>query len=120
MTTVATVDLKAIHEIYKELEKDCFQYGKKFFFLARCLYLDLDHDSDIAMKTRPYGGRIEIDNSSLDKYFKSYNILLLHAIFHDDSGFVFECSAKDPVIRMSCPVHYQTRIMVRWHDFFVF
>ena len=87
MTTLATVDLKAIHEIYMELKKDYFQYGEGFlYFLATCQYLDPDLDLDIAMKMRPYG----IDNSSLDKYFKSYKILRLHAILHDASGFVFE------------------------------
>ena len=91
MTTLATVDLKAIHEIYKELKKDYFQYGERFlYFLATCQYLDPDLDLDIAMKMRPYGGLIGIDNSSLDKYFKSYKILRLHAILHDASGFVFE------------------------------
>ena len=72
MTTLATVDLKLIHEIYKELKKDYFQYGERsLYFLATCQYLDPDLDLDIAMKMRPYGGLIGIDNSSLDKYFKS-------------------------------------------------
>ena len=54
MTTLATVDLKAIHEIYKELKKDYFQYGERFlYFLATCQYLDPDLDLDIAMKMRP-------------------------------------------------------------------
>ena len=67
---------------------------KGFYFLATCQYLDPDLDLDIAVKMRPYGGLIRIDNSSLDLYFKSYKILRLHAILHDASGFVFEYSEK--------------------------
>ena len=107
MTTLATVDLKAIHEIYKELKKDYFQYGEGFlYFLATCQYLDPDLDLDIALKMRPYGGLIGIDNSSLDKYFNSYKILRLHAILHDASGFVFEYSEKGPGYSyvLPCPV----------------
>ena len=102
MTTLATVDLKAIHEIYKELKKDCSPYGERFvYFLATCQYLDTDLDLDIAIKMRPYGGLTGIDNSSLDKYFKSYKILRLHA-----SGFVFEYSEKGPGYSyvLPCPV----------------
>ena len=102
MTTLATVDLKAIHEIDKELKKDYSQYGDRFLhFLATCQYLDSDLDLDIAMKMRPKWWT-DIDNS-LDKYFKSYKILRLHAILHA-SGFVFENSEKGPAIRMSYPV----------------
>ena len=54
MTTLATVDVKAIHEIYKELEKDFSQYSERFlYFLATCQYLDSDLDLDIAMRMRP-------------------------------------------------------------------
>ena len=67
-----------------------------FFFLAKCQYLDPDLDLDIAMKMRPYDGLIGIDNSFLEKYFKSYKTLRLHAILHDASGFVFEYSEKGP------------------------
>ena len=107
MTTLATIDLKAIHEIYKELKKVYSQYGERFvYFLAICLYLDPDLDLDIAMKMRPYGGLIGIDNSSLNKYFKSYKISRLHAILHDASGFVFEYSEKGPgyAYDLPCPV----------------
>ena len=107
MPTLATVDLKAIHEIYKELKKDYSQYGKKFlYFLATCQYLDPDLDLDIAMKMRPYGGLIGIDNYSLDKYFKSYKFLRLHAIRHNASGFVFDYSEKRPGYSyfLPCPV----------------
>ena len=74
--------------------------------MATCQYLDPDLDLDIAMKMRPYGGLIGIDNSSLDKYFKSYKILRLHAILHDASGFVFEYSEKGPgyLYILPCPL----------------
>ena len=73
MTTIATVDLDRIHEIYKKVKKEYSQYGERFlYFLATCLYLDPDLDLEIALKLRPYGGLIGIDNS-LDVYFKNYN-----------------------------------------------
>ena len=73
MTTIATVDLDRIHEIYKKVKKEYSQYGEKFlYFLATCLYLDPDLDLEIALKLRPYGGLIGIDNSSLDVYFKNF------------------------------------------------
>ena len=97
MATIATVDLKSIHETYKEIEKEYSQYGERFlYFLAACLHLDPEIDLDIALKLRPYGGLIGIDNSALDKYFKSFKVLRLHAILHDASGFVYEYSEKGP------------------------
>ena len=97
MATIATVDLKSIHEIYKEIQKEYSQYGEQFlYFLATCLPLDTEIDLDIALKLRPYGGFIGIDNSALDKYFKSFKFLRLHAILHDASGFVYEYSEKGP------------------------
>ena len=56
--------------------------------------MDPDLNFDIAKKRRIHGGVIGIDNSSLDKYFKSYITLRLHAILHDGSGFVLENSEK--------------------------
>ena len=68
MVTVATVDLKSIHEIYKGLKRDYSQYSQGFlYFLATRLYLDPDLDLDVALKLRSHGGLIGIDNSSLDK-----------------------------------------------------
>ena len=63
MTTIATVDLDRIHEIYKEVKKGYSQYGERVF-LATCLYLDHDLDLETALKFRSYGRLIEIDNSS--------------------------------------------------------
>ena len=93
----ATVDLKSIQKIYKEIEKEYSEYGERFlYFLATCLHLDPEIDLDIALKLRPYVGLIGIDNSALDKYFKSFRIVRLHAILHDASCFVYEYSEKGP------------------------
>ena len=107
MATIATVDLKSVHEIYKGLKKDYSQYNQRFFqFLATCLYIHPDLNLDIALKLRLYGGSIGIDNFLLDKYFKIIKILGLHAILHDASGFVFEYSEKEPGYSyvLPCPV----------------
>ena len=97
MATIATVDLRSIHETYKEIKKEYSQYGERFlYFLATCLHLDPEIDLDIALKLRIYGGLIGIDNSDLGKYLKSFKILRLHAILHDASGFVYENSEKSP------------------------
>ena len=91
MATIATVDLMSIQETYKETKKEYSQYGERFvYFLATCLHLDPEIDLDISLKLRPFGGLIDIDNSALDKYFKSIKILRMHAIRHDASGFVYE------------------------------
>ena len=97
MTTITTVDLKSIHKIYQQVKKRAFRIWRTIFiFLATCLYLDVDIDFDTALKFKPYGGLIGIDNSPLDKYFKSCKILILHAILHNTSGFVFENNEKGP------------------------
>ena len=95
MTTTATVDLKRVHELYQEVKKEYSGYSERYlYYLAICFYLDPNLDLDIAVMLRPYGCLIGIGNSTLDKYFKSYKILGLHAILHDASGFVFEHSEK--------------------------
>ena len=96
-STIATVVIKSIHENYLFLKENYPDYGKRFvYFLATCLSLDPNIDLDIALKQRPYGGIVGIDNSSLDKYFKSFKILRLHAILHEAAGFVYEFSEKGP------------------------
>ena len=74
--------------------------------LCTCLHLDPNIHLDIALKLRPYVGIIGSDNSSLDKYFKSFKILRLHAILHDAAGFVYEFSEKGPGYSyvLPCPV----------------
>ena len=91
--TIATIDLKNIHEIYLEIKNNYPNYDEKFlYFLAACQYLDPYIDLEETMKLRPYGGLIGIDNSSLDNYFKSFKILRLYAILLDASGFIAEFS----------------------------
>ena len=65
MATIATLDLKSIHELYLEVKKEYSGHKERYlYFLATCFYLDLDLDSDLALKLRPYGGLIGIDNST--------------------------------------------------------
>ena len=93
--------------VYQEVKKEYSGYNERYlYFLETCFYLDLDLDMNIALKLRPYGGFIGIDHSTLDKYFKSYKILRLHAILHEASGFVLEHSGKGPSYSYfsSCPV----------------
>ena len=72
-STIATVDIKGIHENYLFLKENYPDYGEEFvYFLATCLHLDSNIDLDIALKLRPYEGKIGINNMSLDKYFKSF------------------------------------------------
>ena len=107
MTTIATIDLKNIHEIYEQIKVDYPDYSERFvYFLAACLYLDPDINLEIVLKLRPYGGLIGIDNSSLDTYLKSHKFLRLHAILHDASGFIAEDSQKGPGYSyvLPCPI----------------
>ena len=62
------------------------------YFLAENEYFsELDcFNQYIALKLRPYGGLIGIDNSSLDKFLRVTKILRLHAILHDSGGFMYE------------------------------
>ena len=114
-TTIATVDLKTIHEIYNLIKTDYAEHNERFlYFMATCLQLDPDVNFDIALKLRPYGGIIGIDNSSLDTYLKSSKVLRLHAIFHDASGFIAEYSQKGPGYSYVLPCPSQTLTLVTW------
>ena len=107
MRTIATIDLKNIHEIYEQIKIVFPDYIERFvYFLATCLYLDPDVNLETALKLRPYGGFIGIGNSSLDTYLKSYKFLRLHAILHDASGFIAEYSQKGPGYSyvLPCPI----------------
>ena len=54
MTTIATIDLKNIHENYKQIKIDCPEYKERFvYFLAACHYLDPDINLEIVLKLRP-------------------------------------------------------------------
>ena len=68
------------------------------YFLATSAYFSEieGFDFDIALKLRPYGGIIGIDNSSVDKYLKISKVLRLHAILHDAGGFIYERYKQRP------------------------
>ena len=53
-------------------------------------------DFDIELKLRPYCCIIGIDNSSVDKYLKISKVILLHAIWHDAGGFIYEIFNQGP------------------------
>ena len=79
-----------MREVYPE-------YNERYlYFLATCLHLDPNIDLIIGLKLRPFWGIICTDNSSLDRYFKSFKVLRLHTILHDAAGFVYELSKKRP------------------------
>ena len=85
--TIATVDIKTIHEIYKLIKTDYTENNERFlYFSATCLHLDPDVSLEIALNLRPNGGIIGIDISSLDGHLKSFKVLRSHAIPHDASG----------------------------------
>ena len=91
------ISLEHLQENYAETEN---KFGTKSerqkYFLAACLLFDPKIDLNIALKLRPYGGTIGIENSSLDNYLKFSKVLRLHAILHDAAGFVKEYSGKGP------------------------
>ena len=54
MATIATVDMKNIHDLYQEVKKEYSGYSERYlYFLATCFYLDPDLDLHIALKLRP-------------------------------------------------------------------
>ena len=58
--------------------------------------LDPEVDGEIALKFRPYGGFIGIDNSRLDPLLKPSKVLRLHAALHDATGIIKDCRNKGP------------------------
>ena len=91
------ISLRNLQENYEAIEtKFCRKSTRQKYFLAACLLFDPNIDLNIALKLRPYGGTIGIDNSSLDNYLKFSKVLRLHAILHDAAGFVKEYSGKGP------------------------
>ena len=55
----------------KSIKTDYPEHNERFlYFLATCLHLDPDVNLEIALKLRPYGGIIEIDNSSIGHLFE--------------------------------------------------
>ena len=72
----------------------------KFFFLATCSQFFFssknDINYDIAIKLRPNGGLIGIDNSSLNKYLNDLIILRLHATLLDAARIVHKVNNTGP------------------------
>lgn len=105
--TQMTIDLVKIHQNFLRIKDSQPYFSKRrSYFLAACLYFDSNIDLEVALKLRPYGGLIGIDNSRLDHYLKESKVLRLHAIIHDAAGFVWEYSKTGPgyVYAVSCPI----------------
>ena len=98
MNTIGTKDIKLIHEKVLSLRGDInythISY-RQLCFVAACSSLDPEVDGEIALKFRPYGGFIGIDNSRLDPLLKRGKVLRLHASLHD-AGFIKDCRNKGP------------------------
>ena len=93
--TVTSTDLEIIHEIFITLKKTYLENtNHRNYFLAACSLFFFsttnDINYDVAIKLRPYGGMIGIENFSLDKYLSDSKILQMHAVLHDAAGFVRE------------------------------
>ena len=68
---VTSKDWKIIHEIFINLKKTYPENtNRQNYFLISLFFFSTTNNInyDVAIKLRPYGGLIGIDNSSLDKY----------------------------------------------------
>ena len=99
--TVTSTDFLIINEIFITLKKTYLENtNRRNYFLAACSLIffsttnDINHD--VAIKLRPYGGLIGIENSSLDKYLSDSKILRMHAVLHDAAGFFLEVYNTGP------------------------
>ena len=91
MNTIGIEDIKLIHEKTVSLRgNQNFSHisHRQLYFVATCALLDPEIDGKIALKFRPYGGLIGVDNSRLDPLLKYSKVLRLHAALHDAAGFV--------------------------------
>ena len=99
MNTIGTIDIKLIHEKVLSLRGNInythISY-RQLYFVAACSLLDPEVDGEIALKFRPYGGFIGIDNSRLDPLLKRSKVLRLHAALRDAAGFIKDCRNKCP------------------------
>ena len=98
---VTSKGLEIIHEDFITWKKTYPEIAnRRNYFLAACslFFISTTNDItyDVAIKLRPYGGLIGIDNSSLDKYLNDSKILRMHAILHDAVGFVHEVYNTGP------------------------
>ena len=77
--TVTSTDLEIIHEIFITLKKTYPENtNRRNYFLVACSLFFFsttnDINYDVAIKLRPYGGLIGIENASLDKYLSDSKI----------------------------------------------
>ena len=66
MNTIGIEDIKLIHEKAISLRGNLnFSHisHRQLYFVAACALLDPEIDGEIALKFRPYGGLIGVDNS---------------------------------------------------------
>ena len=97
--TVASTDLPIIRKHYLRVAQKYPQNSIRLnYILSACeLFNEQEKfDHDIALKFRPYGDLIGIDNSSLDHQLKSFKVLRLHAVLHDAGGFIWETYNQGP------------------------
>ena len=99
MNTIGTKDIKLIHEKVLSLRGDInythISY-RQLYLVAACSLLDPEVDGEIALKCRPYGCFIEIDNSRLHPLLKRSKVPRLHAALHDAAAFIKDCRNKCP------------------------
>ena len=99
MNTIGTKDVKLIHEKVLSLRGNISNTHisyRKLYFVAACSLLDPEVDGATALKFRPYGGFIGIDNSRLNPLLKRCKVLRLHAALHDAAIFMKDCRNKGP------------------------
>ena len=98
------IKLELLAEMHKETVKEFPHFDKRhFFFCLVCLKIATDFNMDkndesfsdllaqnyIQLKAKcPFGGRIGVGNSRLDRFLKWSKVLRLHAAFHDAHGFM--------------------------------
>ena len=73
MNTIGTEDIKLIHEKTVSLrDNQNFSHisHRQLYFVAACALLDPEIGGEIALKFKPYGGLIGVDNSRLDPLLK--------------------------------------------------
>ena len=100
MKSISASDITLLHNAFKlEIENhpEFRQKSKRqLYFLAACAIFDSNLDLCVALKLRPHGGLIGIDDSSLDYCLKFSKVFRLHAVLHDAAGFVKEHSNQGP------------------------
>ena len=109
ITTIATIDLKKLHEIYQDVRVEYPNYSCRFqYFLAGCRLIDSDFDLDIALKLRPHGGLIGIDDSKLDKYLNQIRFYDCMQFCMTPQVLCMSCVEKDRDMFMLCLVQSAT------------